>query len=217
MSVSTSATTPVLWLGFGAAILVVILECAYAIILALGLSALETPNDPISDPFFTIMELLIIMMMPTFVILTIAVHTICQSQRRHHALAAIVFVTMLTTITTAVHASILLLSREAAFVDMKHVFSFEWHSVAYVLDVMAWDFFFGFFAIFLGLSFERTGLEWWIRVLLILSGVLALAGLLGASTGNMDIRNIGIVGYVGVFTISSALMASLMWRRLRLA
>ena len=217
MSVASGAPTSVLRLGFAASFLVVILECSYAITLGLGLSSLDVSSDPIGDPFFTIMELLIIAMMPAFILLTIAVYASCQLQRQHHALAAMVFVAILTTITTSVHASVLLLSREPAFVDMKHVYSFEWPSVVYVLDVLAWDFFFGLFAVVLGLSFGRTGLEGWIRVLLILSGGLALAGLLGAATANMDIRNIGIVGYVGVFTIATALMAALMWRRLRVS
>ncbi|WP_298865138.1 hypothetical protein [uncultured Sulfitobacter sp.] len=200
-----------------ASVLIVILECAYAIALTLGLSSLEVASDPIGDPFFTIMELLIIAMMPTFVVLTIAVHASCHASRRHYALAATVFVAILTTITTTVHASILLLSREVAFVDMNNVFSFEWPSVVYVLDVLAWDFFFGFFAIFLALSFEQTGLDKWIRGLLMLSGILSLAGLLGAAIGNMDIRNIGIVGYVGIFTTAVALIVVWMWRRLQLA
>ena len=100
---------------------------------------------------------------------------------------------------------------------MYNVFSFEWPSAVYVLDALAWDFFFGFFAIFLALSFERTGLDKWIRGFLILSGILSLAGLLGLALGNMDIRNIGILRYVGVFTIAAVLIAVWMWRPLRLA
>ena len=215
MSLSDSTSTSALSLGLAASALVVALECAYAIALGLGLASLDSSSDPIGEPFFTIMELLIIAMMPAFVLLTVSVLESCQPQRKQHAVAALIFVTILATITTSVHTSILLLSREPAFVDMTHVFAFEWPSVVYVLDVLAWDFFFGFFAIFLGLAFEPKGLEGWIRILLLLSGILAFAGLFGAATANMDIRNIGIVGYVGVFTGSAALIAALMWRRLR--
>jgi len=36
--------------------------------------------------------------------------------------------------------------------------------------------------------------------MMIASGVLALAGLSGVVVGDMQLRNIGIVGYVGVFS-----------------
>ena len=40
----------------------------------------------------------------------------------------------------------------------------------------------------------------------------ALAGLSGVAAGDMRLRNIGIVGYVGVFPIAAGLMA-LLFRR----
>jgi hypothetical protein len=52
----------------------------------------------------------------------------------------------------------------------------------------------------------------WIRVLMIGSGVLSLAGLSGVVAGNMQLRNIGIVGYVGVFLFVDALLAILFYR-----
>jgi hypothetical protein len=214
-AVDDSISRSILWLGFWASSLIVVFECAYAVVLFLGLSALATASEPIGDPFFTAMELLIIAMMPAFIILTIAIHAICASYRRHFATAAIVFGTLLSGLTTSVHTAILMLSREPAFVGMSHVFSFEWPSVVYVLDVLAWDFFFGFFAIFLALSFERRGLHGWIRRILLLSGILTFVGLLGAANGDMSIRNIGIIGYVGAFPIAAVLIGISMSRQLR--
>ena len=52
----------------------------------------------------------------------------------------------------------------------------------------------------------------WIRALMIASGVLSLAGLSGVVTGEMQLRNIGIVGYVGVFLFVAALLAILFYR-----
>ena len=46
--------------------------------------------------------------------------------------------------------------------------------------------------------FKRGGLEKTVRVLMIASGVLSLAGLIGVPLANMNIRNIGILGYAGV-------------------
>ncbi len=49
-------------------------------------------------------------------------------------------------------------------------------------------------------------------MLMIASGVLALAGLSGVVVGDMQVRNIGIVGYVGVFPVVAALLAVLFYR-----
>jgi hypothetical protein len=44
------------------------------------------------------------------------------------------------------------------------------------------------------------------------SGVLALAGLSGVVAGDMQLRNIGIVGYLGVFLVVAGLLAVLFHR-----
>ena len=51
-----------------------------------------------------------------------------------------------------------------------------------------------------------------IRVLMIASGVLALTGLSGVVVGDMQLRNIGIVGYVGAFLVVATLLAVLFHR-----
>jgi len=47
----------------------------------------------------------------------------------------------------------------------------------------------------------------WTRALMIAGGVLALAGLSGVVASDMQLRNIGIVGYVGVSLILASLLA----------
>ena len=204
-----------LWLGLGSAVLLVVLECTYGVVLVLGLSDIRGPGQPIRDPYFTLMEVLILAMMPVMIALVCAIHALCDLSKRHLALAGLVFLAILATITSAVHATILMLSKDPRFADMEHVFSFQWPSVVYVLDVLAWDLFFGLFAIFTALCFERHGLDGWVRRLLLLGGALALFGLWGAATGDTRLRNIGILGYVGVFTLAVGCLAVSFWRRLR--
>ncbi len=50
----------------------VILLVAYAVTLAVGLLSLESPQQPIGDPMFLILEVLIIIMMPAMVALMVA-------------------------------------------------------------------------------------------------------------------------------------------------
>ena len=51
-----------------------------------------------------------------------------------------------------------------------------------------------------------------IRLLMIVSGVLALGGLSGAVVGDMQLRMIGVVGYAGVFPVVAVLLTMLFWR-----
>ncbi len=76
----------------------------------------------------------------------------------------------------------------------------------------AWDFFFALSMLFAAPAFSGNRLAAWIRFLMILSGILALAGLSGVATGSMQLRNIGIVGYLGVFWIVTALLSLLFYR-----
>jgi len=199
----------VLWLGLASCALLVLLEALYAVVLYLGISALENPGEPIVDPYFTAMEVLILVMMPPMVVSAVTVHLTAETGRKPFALAALAFVTILAAITTSVHSSILLLSREPAFAELDYIFAFEWPSVVYVPDILAWDYFFALFAACLAFSFGRTGIEGWVRRILLVSALLSFAGILGTVIDNMQIRNIGIVGYVPVFTIAVGLMG---WR-----
>jgi hypothetical protein len=61
-------------LGIFSAAATVILLVAYAVTLVVGLASLESPQQPIGDPMFTILEVLIILMMPAMVALMVAVH-----------------------------------------------------------------------------------------------------------------------------------------------
>ncbi|KUK60400.1 MAG: Uncharacterized protein XE10_1574 [Methanoculleus marisnigri] len=77
-------------------------------------------------------------------------------------------------------------------------FSFEWPPVVYALDILAWDVFFALSMLFAAPVFGTGQLEKAVRVQMVASGVLSLAGLAGVPLGDMGIRNIGVVGYVGV-------------------
>ena len=50
-----------------------------------------------------------------------------------------------------------------------------------------------------------------IRLLMIVSGMLALGGLSGALVGDMQLRMIGVVGYACVFPVVAVLLTILFW------
>ena len=107
------------------------------------------------------------------------------------------------------------MSRHAEFAGqawLPLIFSFTWPSVAYALDILAWDLFFPLSVLSAAYVFRGSRLATAIRVLLVVSGVLALGGLSGVVTGEMALRSIGILGYVGVFPVAALLLAILFWR-----
>ena len=202
-------------LGIFSAAVTVILLVAYTVTLSVGLASLESPDQPIGNPMFTILEVLIIIMMPAMVALMVAVHAWAPMHAKTLSLTAVVFMGLLAGLTCSVHFVILTLSRQPKFTEQSWlplVLSFNWPSVVYALDILAWDIFFALSMLFAAPIFRGSRLAAWIRALMIASGVLALAGLSGVVAGDMQLRNIGIVGYVGVFLVVAALLAVLFHR-----
>src|SRR5215208_2360553 len=202
-------------LGIFSAAATLILLVAYAVTLAMGFASFESPQQPIDDPMFTILEVLIISIMPAMVALMVAVHAWAPTHAKTLTLTAVVFMGLLAGVTCVVHFCVLTLSRQPEFAGRPWkplVFQFAWPSVVYALDILAWDVFFPLSMLFAAPAIRGTRLATWIRVLMIASGVLSLAGLSGVVTGNMQLRNIGIVGYVGVFLFVAALLAILFYR-----
>jgi len=215
MGVGIEFTATARSLGIFSAAATVVLVVAYAVTLAVGLVTLSSPRQPIGDPMFTILEVLIIAMMPAMVALMVAVHAWAPTRAKTLSLISVVFMGLLAGLTCSVHFVILTLSRQPEFAGQPWVplvLSFEWPSVAYALDILGWDFFFALSMLFAAPVFRGSRLAAWIRVLMIVSGMLALAGLSGVVVGDMQLRNIGLVGYVGVFLVVAALMAVLFYR-----
>mgnify|MGYP006280184185 FL=1 len=196
-------------IGRAAAWGVFFLGMAYAITTALGLLSLESPQEPIGDPYFSVMELLILVMAPLLVVSMVAVHAYAASDAKAYSLTALVFVLVLAGITSSVHFVVLTVGRHVEATGLAWVplfFSFEWPSVVYALDVLAWDWFFALSLLFAAPAFEGDGLERAVRTLLVVGGVLSLVGLVGVPIGNMQVRNVGVVGYAVVAPVAFLLM-----------
>ena len=197
-------------LGVGAGAAVAILSLMYACALTVGLFKLPSPEHQIQQPWFFIMEVLIIGIAPAMVALTVAVHASVSPDRKAHALAGVAFMTMSAGLTCAVHFAILTLNRQPAFASepwARLVFSFEWPSIAYALDILAWDLLFSLGALFAAAAIQGSGRVRVARGLLFASATLAFLGLAGVPLADMQIRNIGIIGYAVLFPIASGVLA----------
>lgn len=202
-------------LGRTASFAVSFLLIVYAVTLVLGLLSLKSPQDPIGDPYFSILELLIVVMAPLIIIVMVAVYFYASSETKMYSLIALAFMVIMAAITCSVHFVILTVSRQigaTGFAWASLFFSFKWPSVVYTLDILAWDFFFALSMLFAAPVFKTDRLEKTVRVLMVTNGLLSLAGLIGVPLADMNIRNIGIIGYVGVSIVMFPLMGVILGR-----
>jgi hypothetical protein len=80
--VALSFTASARRLGMVSALGTVFLGVGYAVVLIAGLLSLQSPHQPIADPLFSILEILIILTMPLMVTLMVAIHAWAPSAER---------------------------------------------------------------------------------------------------------------------------------------
>jgi len=216
----TTASPEMMRFGAICSLAFFLLSWVYGVTLILGLSSLADANAPIGDPYFTILEIVILLLAPVLVAVFACIHAQAPESTKIFGLMSVIFAALLAGLTCSVHFTILTLSRQAAFLSWQSaplLFSFHWPSLAYALDILAWDIFFAFAAFSAIPAISGGDLAKSIRLLLGSSGGLALVGLIGIPDGNMQIRNIGIFGYVGTFSIASLMLSIRFYRLIRSA
>ncbi len=195
--------------GIRAASSVAVLCLVYGAVLAVGLLTLPSRDAQIQEPWFTLLELLTIAIAPAIVTFTAALHAFASPERKPAALASLAFMSICACVTCVVHFAILTLGHHPAISGQAWaglIFSFRWPSIAYALDILAWDVFFPLGALFAAAAVQGPGLAQVVRTLLYASAALALVGLAGAPLANMQVRNVGIIGYAVLFPVAAALM-----------
>jgi hypothetical protein len=207
-----SADNSVRRLGIASGSAVAALGLFYVCVLTAGLFTLPASEEEIQQPWLTLMELLIIAIAPAMVLLTVSLHAQSSEERKPFALASVVFMAMSAATTSTVHFTILAVSHHPAFAT-EHwtplAFAFKWPSISYALDILAWDVFFPLAALFSAAAVQGHGLAAFVRLLLLASAVISLMGLFGVAVANMQVRNIGIIGYAVLFPIAAGAFAKL--------
>src|SRR5512140_119750 len=87
---------------------------AYAVTSGLGYLSVKAPSDPISDPYLSIMSLLIVLMAPFLVITMVAVHSYAATELKPYSLAALAFMILLAGITSSVNFALFAVARQPA-------------------------------------------------------------------------------------------------------
>jgi hypothetical protein len=161
-------------------------------------------TGPIRDPYLAVMELLILLLAPALVVTFAALHAYAPASKKILSHSALVLVALMAGITICVHFVALTVGRqahEATLPGFSLLFSWTWPSMIYALDITAWDFCLGLALLLAAPVFSHGPLHAWLRRGMVISGILCLGGLLGVVFGNMNIRDIGIVGYAVVLPI----------------
>jgi hypothetical protein len=191
------------------------LSAAYVPTMVIGFVSQGGLARPLGDPFLAIMELLILLLAPALVVVFATVHMYAAPAKRILSLSALVFVALMAGITVSEHTVLLTVGRqanEATLPGFARLFSWTWPSATYALDIVAWDLFLGLALVLASPVFGQGRLEGWVRKGLLLSGTLCLVGLIGMPLGNMQFRDIGIIGYAGVLPVVMLLMARIFGR-----
>jgi hypothetical protein len=188
---------------------------AYAVTSGLGYLSVKNPSDPISDPYLSIMSLLIVLMAPFLVITMVAVHTYAAAELKPYSLAALAFMILLAGITSSINFALFAVTRQPTPAPALWVSSFvssRWPPLPQVLDFFAWDWFFALSMLLAAPVFRGSRLENAVRVLMLLTGVLCILGLVWLPFSPPQATVIGILGWGVAGPIVFLLLANLFTR-----
>jgi hypothetical protein len=168
-----------------------------------------------SGPFLSIMALLVVLMGPFLVLSMVAVHAYASPSHKTYSLGALAFMIACIAITSCINFSLLLVSSQP------HLFSesvralflpCRWPVPAFVLDNFVWDWFFGISMLLAAPIFGGDTLRNGLRLTMILSGVLCIAGLLWIAVSPSQAVIIGILGWGAAGAIAFLLLAKVFGR-----
>lgn len=186
------------------------LSLAYVPTMVAGFIANGGVGAPIRDPYLAVMELLILALAPTLVVVFATLYRFVPPSGKTLSLSALLLVVLMAGITICVHFILLTIGREASEATLPgfaRLLTWTWPSVVYALDIASWDFCLGLALVLAAPVVTGSPLARWVRGGMLLSGLLCLAGLMGAVTGNMvQVRNIGIVGYAVILPVVMLVM-----------
>jgi hypothetical protein len=174
------------------------LYVVYAATLFAGGVASGVPKDP----YLALAELLTMAGALLQVVMVATIHACAPAHARGATLAALHSMWIMAGLTTSVHFVELTVARRFDVREMPgfaRLFGWEWPSLLYAVELLAWHLFFGLSVLLAGLAFRGGGRERAVRAGLMTTGVLCLVGLVGPAVGNLSWRMIGVFGYGIVF------------------
>jgi hypothetical protein len=164
----------------------------------------------LSEPYLTIAEVLTAVSAPLLIVLMASIHISAPQSAKVFSLSAFGWMVLLAGTTCIVHFVNLTLWRQIGIqqkTDYILMLGWEWPSMMYAIELLAWHFFFGLSVFFAGLAFKGHGLLKAVRIALLTTGLLCIVGLAGPLVGDLVWRLPGVFGYGIVFPITCAMIA----------
>lgn len=167
-------------MGMVGAWTVFVVNEAYAITSGLGYLSAKDSSDAISDPYLSIMSLLIVLMAPFLVITMVAVHTYATPKHKPYSLSALAFMILLAGVTSSINFALFAVARQPNPLSSQWVLSYitsGWPPLPQALDFFAWDWFFALSMLLASPVFQGSKLENATRALMLLTAVLCFVAL----------------------------------------
>ena len=190
------------------ALTLVVLGVIYIGLIVWGIITQDPETGFIRDHVRILMEIVTMLSAIALLFLAISIKYLLHPDHNFLAEIGVLFMILLVTLTSIVHFVSITVSSQivSSNPSLAPLFSLEWPSLLLSIDILAWDIFFGFGFIFLGLSLRKLKSLSMVSLFMILSGILSIFGLIALPLNNMDIRFIGIFGYTVLPVISSVIL-----------
>ncbi len=164
----------------------------------------------LKEPYLAIAEVMTLVSAPLLVLLMVAIHECAPQSAKVFSLTALGWMLLLAGSTVIVHFINLTLWRQISVqqkIDYVRFLGWEWPSMMYAIELVAWHLFFGLSMLFAAFVFKGKGWEKVVRIALIATGLLCIFGLIGPLVGDLIWRLIGVFGYGVGFPIVCVLIA----------
>ena len=200
-------------LGILAAWLTFAVTEVYAVVSGVAYASQGTAVE--SGPFLSIMALLVVVMGPFLVLSMVAVHAYASPRHKPYSLAALAFMIACVTVTSCINFLLLMVSSQPNLFSESWQALFlptRWPAPAFVLDNFVWDWFFGISMLLAAPVFGGNTLKSALRLVMILSGALCLAGLVWLAVSPAQAILVGILGWGAAGPFVFLLLANMFGR-----
>ena len=168
-----------------------------------------------SGPFLSVMALLVFVMGPFLVLSMVAVHAYASPGHKPYSLAALAFMALCVAVTSCINFSLLVVNSQPGLFTESWRSLFvpcKWPAPAFILDNFVWDWFSGIAMLLAAAVFGGDRLRTALRLVMMASGVLCLAGLAWLAVSPAQGILIGILGWGAAGPIAFLLLAKVFGR-----
>ena len=165
----------------------------------------------LNEPYLAIAEVITLVGAPLLILLMVAIHECAPQSAKVFSLTALGWIVLLAGSTIIVHFVNLTLWRQISIqqkIDYVRFLGWEWPSMMFAIELVAWHLFFGLSMFFAAFAFKGLGQERFVKKGLHIISLLCIIGLIGPLVGDLKWRLTGIFGYGILFPIISAHIAS---------